>query len=128
MQSQASSILLIDDDILLQELLALALTSYGYTVEKAGDAYQGMEVVKQTAVDLIVLDMLVPVFASLKFLYWLRQERRQTTPVLVLSSAEWPGSDRDLLEAGASLVAFKPLDWEGLVAKVGACLAPESAL
>lgn len=126
MQSQPPLILLIGDDPLLQELLTLGLAAYGYNLHTANALDSAKQFLKKTPADLIVLDMLMPALAVLKFLYGLRQQSKQMTPVLALSAAEWPGTEQDLLEAGASAVVFKPIELESLVAKIRHCLPPES--
>ena len=116
-------ILLVDDDALLQELITLSLEADGYAIHKANDGRQAMALLQSTSVDLIVLDMMMPVLDGLKFLRWLRQERKQDTPVLALTAMQRPNSEQEILAQGASAVAFKPVDLSTLAAAVKDLLA-----
>ena len=117
------NILLVDDDLLLQELISLSLEVDGYIVHKANDGRQAMAMLEATAVDLIVLDMMMPVIDGLRFLRWLRNERKQDTPVLALTAMRRTGSEQEILAQGASAVVFKPVDLPSLSAAVKGLLS-----
>lgn len=63
-----SRILIIEDEKLLRDAFALLLTSVGHQVELAENGKVGLEKVKQTPPNLIILDMLMPVMDGLQFL------------------------------------------------------------
>lgn len=53
-------LLVIDDDKNMRELLELELTDNGYAVMTAGNAFDGMRVLKDKSIDLVVLDIKMP--------------------------------------------------------------------
>ena len=118
-------ILLVDDDDAIRDLLSIVLEGSGYRVQTAADGRQAKEALsqQQSAPDLIVLDMMMPVMDGLAFLQWLRQERRATIPVLGLTAMEKAGSQQAILDAGATLVIFKPVNTPHLVTAVNKLLA-----
>lgn len=58
--SQSKTLLIVDDDKALREMLALSLTTAGYDIEKAATGKQAMDVLQQKPVDIVLLDMGMP--------------------------------------------------------------------
>ena len=52
----SASLLLVDDDTALAELLAIRLESHGYQVTVAENGNQALAILKQTAIDLVITD------------------------------------------------------------------------
>jgi len=69
------TILVIDDEEMLRELVRSALTHYGYTVLLAQNGQEGLEIVRKyrTAISLILLDMTMPVMSGEETLRRLKQ-------------------------------------------------------
>ncbi len=82
----AKRILLVDDDRNSVRFLSAVLRSHGYDPVAAHDGDEGLEKIKQTQPDLIVLDVMMPkktgfaLFAQLK-----RDERFKQIPILMLT-------------------------------------------
>mgnify|MGYP001337934185 CR=1 FL=1 len=55
-----TSILLIEDDKLLREVLATALTQHGYAVAQAEDGEQGVKLFRAGPTDLVITDIVMP--------------------------------------------------------------------
>ncbi len=53
-------ILVVDDDDLLREVIATALTQTGHNVFQAGDGHQAVELVRANTIDLVLTDILMP--------------------------------------------------------------------
>ena len=121
----AQRILIVDDDELLQELLALHLEVEGYEVLSAPDGRAALEMLRQERPDLILLDLMMPVMDGLRFMRTLR-EVPAPPPVVVLSAA---GGDhqreRDVRAAGAHAVVRKPIEPGALVDCIRATLDAE---
>ncbi|MDX1606437.1 MAG: response regulator transcription factor [Candidatus Competibacterales bacterium] len=111
-------ILLVDDDALLQELLAMHLEYGGYAVSTAGNGREAMDRLATETPDLIMLDMMMPVMDGLQFLRWLRQEQHSAIPVLALTGMQKPGGDALILDTGANAVLYKPVDHRRLLASI----------
>ena len=54
------TILVVDDDPAIREMLKLALTTAGYQVQEAGNALDARETISNQAPDLILLDWMMP--------------------------------------------------------------------
>ena len=113
------SILVIDDDVELTEMLSTYLTSMGYNVTVKNDGEAGLsEATSGKRYDLILLDVMMPKIDGFDVLKKLRVSH--TTPVLMLT-ARGDDYDRILgLEIGADDYLPKPFNHRELVARIKA--------
>lgn len=113
-------ILLVDDDAELCGLLGEFLRREGYTVDCEHDGHAGLEHAAQPAVDLVVLDVMLPGIDGFEILRRLRQ--RSKVPVIMLTAR---GEDVDRivgLELGADDYLPKPFNPRELAARIRAIL------
>lgn len=61
------TVLVIDDEVDLQQLVKIALKSKGYIVETANNGLEGLEKLKRIKPDLIILDLNMPKMGGLEF-------------------------------------------------------------
>jgi DNA-binding response OmpR family regulator len=116
-----SSLLLIDDDIELCELLASWLTQEGFQVSACHDGNSARRALADQAPDAVVLDVMLPDGSGLELLKQLRSDH-PGLPVLMLSARGEP-LDRILgLELGADDYLAKPCDPRELTARLRAVL------
>tara|TARA_R110002012_G_scaffold30295_2_gene92131 strand:- start:1529 stop:2236 length:708 start_codon:yes stop_codon:yes gene_type:complete len=113
------SLLLIDDDQALTELLQEYLSAQGYTIHVASDGEAGLLAAKSGQhYDLIILDVMLPKVDGFEVLKRLRSTH--VTPVLMLT-AKGDDFDRILgLELGADDYLAKPFNHRELSARVKA--------
>jgi len=105
-------ILVCDDDKEIVEAIEIYLQQEGYEVIKAYDGAQVLEILKKQAVDLLILDVMMPIHATLK----IREE--SSIPIIILS-AKSEDSDKILgLNIGADDYLTKPFNPLELVARV----------
>ncbi len=115
-----ASILLIDDDAHIRDIVRFALTREGFAVAEAGDGRQGLEMAQATAPDLILLDIMMPEMDGTEVCRRLRRDGR--VPIIFLSSRD-DEIDRILgLELGGDDYVTKPFSPRELVARVKAVL------
>lgn len=115
-----ASILLIDDDAHIRDIVRFALTREGFAVAEAGDGRQGLEMAQTTAPDLILLDIMMPEMDGTEVCRRLRRDGR--VPIIFLSSRD-DEIDRILgLELGGDDYVTKPFSPRELVARVKAVL------
>ncbi|QQE65461.1 DNA-binding response regulator [Leptolyngbya sp. BL0902] len=124
---EAERILVIDDEVLIRETVALALTDEGYQVVMAESGQQAMELIfpspSQTAlqVDLAIIDLMLPGVNGLDICRMMRHHHLDT-PILILS-ARSSELDRVVgLEVGADDYLPKPFGMRELVARCRALL------
>jgi len=118
-----STILVVDDEPEICELVSYNLSREGYRVLAERDGESGLERVFKSPPDLLILDLLLPKQSGLDILRSIRAEpRTKTLPVLILSAR---GTEMDKLvgfERGADDYLTKPFSPKELVARVGAIL------
>jgi len=124
----AGTILVVDDDPQIRDVLRIALGRVGFTVTEAVDGATGLAAVAQTNPDLVVLDIGLPEMDGREVCRRLR--RTSEVPVLFLT-AEGDEIDRVVgLELGADDYVTKPFSPRELIARLRAILKrtrPEEA-
>jgi two-component system response regulator MprA len=116
-----SRVLVIEDDPRVRRSLERALRSEGLEVTVAADGAEGLEVASSLEVDVVVLDVVMPVIGGLDVVRRLRA-RGFRIPVLMLT-ARYAVSDRVAgLDAGADDYLVKPFALDELLARLRALL------
>ena len=125
-----ATILLVEDEPAIQELIAANLTRAGHHVLRAGDAETGQRIVRDALPDLILLDWMLPGMSGVEFAKRLRSEERTRSIPLIMLTARGEEQDKVAgLEAGADDYVTKPFSHRELVARIKAVLrrrAPET--
>ena len=125
-----ATILLVEDEPAIQELIAANLTRAGHHVLRAGDAETGQRIVRDALPDLILLDWMLPGMSGVEFAKRLRSEERTRSIPLIMLTARGEETDKVLgLESGADDYITKPFSPRELVARIKAVLrrrAPET--
>jgi two-component system response regulator MprA len=116
-----SRLLVVDDDLDVRDSLRRALGYAGYAVTTAGNGAEALAAVAQAPVDLIILDVLMPMLNGLDMCRALRG-RGDGTPVLVLTARDAIDDRVAGLEAGADDYLVKPFALRELLARVHALL------
>ena len=116
------SILLVDDDELLRELMELALSVEGYDVMVASNGAEGLDMLRKASCDLVVLDLMMPVMDGMRFMRILADEIASPPPVIVLSAAGEGQRSEEMLQFGAKAVVRKPVDTGELLERVRSVL------
>lgn len=115
-----STILLVEDNPHIMKINAEALGMYGYDIIKAASVAECMEALRWHAVDLIVLDIMLPDGSGIDLCRELK--KNYSIPILFLSAL---GESRDVVEglrAGGDDYLAKPYDLEVLAARIEARL------
>jgi DNA-binding response OmpR family regulator len=116
----AKTILVVDDETRLVELLEAYLKQEGFRVVSAGNGRQAAEVARREKPDLIVLDIMMPEVDGLQFL---REHRRRADTPVILLTARVEDEDRIVgLELGADDYLTKPFRPRELLARIRAVL------
>lgn len=120
MAQSRSRILVVDDDEDLRELLVRYLTDNGYDVAGAGDAAAAKRYLAAQAVDLLLLDVMLPGEDGLSLA---RELGGRGGPSIIMLSARGEEIDRIVgLEVGADDYLPKPFSHRELLARVAAVL------
>ena len=118
-----ATILLVEDEPAIQELIAANLMRAGHHVVRAGDAETGQRIVRDALPDLILLDWMLPGMSGIEFAKRLRADERTRAIPLIMLTARGEEQDKVLgLESGADDYITKPFSPRELVARVNALL------
>jgi len=96
------SVLVIDDEQTILNLISKSLTRNGYAVDSAENGEKGIEKIESNDYSLILTDLIMPGLSGEQVLQYLRSIQKKPTPVVGMSGTPW------LLEK---------IDFDGVLAK-----------
>jgi len=116
-------ILIIEDDPDIVELVRYNLSKEGYQVAAVGDGVAGLEKIRKSQPDLLVLDLMLPKLSGMEVCKEIRRDEvLKRLPILMLT-ARSEEMDRVIgLEVGADDYVTKPFSPRELVARIRALL------
>jgi DNA-binding response OmpR family regulator len=110
------TVLVVDDEPTIREVVATYLRRDGYRMLEAGDGNRARELIERETPDLVVLDLMLPGTDGLALCRWIRS--RSELPVIMLT-ARGEEADRIVgLELGADDYVTKPFSPRELAARV----------
>jgi CheY-like chemotaxis protein len=111
----AECILVVDDDDAIREFVAMALQDEGYEVVSAQDGFAALNIVKQMQLDLIILDMRMPIMDGWAFLMAYQDIPTPHAPVIAVSA-----NNRAVAGTTVDVVHFmsKPFDLDQFLESV----------
>jgi DNA-binding response OmpR family regulator len=117
--SRQYKILVIEDDPLLQDAIAVWLGLAGYTVVVAHDGHEGLVELSKERPDLVITDVVMPGLNGIEMIRSIRQFRSglSSVPILVLTGS-FIEYGSEAISAGADRALAKPVDPEVLLAHV----------
>lgn len=110
-----STILIIEDDKDINEMLTSLLTNNGFNVENAYSGTEGL-LVHSDNVDLILLDLMLPGKNGEEIIKELKE--KNNVPVIVMSAIEDVNKKIDLFSLGANDYVTKPFNNDELIARI----------
>lgn len=113
-------LLVVDDDRKMVELIRLYLEKDGYRVLTAYDGREALDIARQQAPDLVVLDLMLPGVDGLDVCRLLRSESQ--VPIIMLTARSTEGDTLLGLDAGADDYITKPFSPRELLARIRAVL------
>lgn len=114
-------ILVVEDDVNLNYLIAKVLTKNGYEVYQSYAVNGAYDVLYKTYIDLIITDIMMPGKDGYQFIKSLRNEQIDI-PVLIITAKEEFKDKVKGFEVGADDYLVKPINLEELLLRVGAIL------
>lgn len=119
----ANTILIVEDEPAVRELLAATLEGAGYETVKAVDGSEAQHLVADRNPALILLDWMLPGMSGLEFARWLkRDERLSGIPIIMLTARDEENYKVQGLDAGVDDYVTKPFSTRELLARIKAVL------
>ena len=115
------SVLVVEDDASIALGLRINLEAEGYVVLMADDGERALEIARNSAPDLVILDVMLPRMNGLEVLQTLRKEGIMM-PIIILSARTGEMDKVTGLELGAEDYVAKPFSLAELLARVRAAL------
>ncbi|NTV15281.1 MAG: diguanylate cyclase [Desulfobulbaceae bacterium] len=120
-QEQCCTILIVDDDPLVLELLGLSIKSFGFTFAAVNNGREAMEALKKQEFAIVITDMIMPEVDGMQLLEHIKSTYPQTD-VVVVTGYTGTFSYTDVIRAGASDFIAKPFNSDELAAKINRIL------
>ena len=122
----AVSVLVVEDDRNIAELLQMYLEKEGYAVTVAADGGQGLSAFRASKPDLVLLDVMMPVMDGWAVCRAIRAE--SATPVIMLTAKGETDDKVAGLKQGADDYITKPFEMKEVLARIEAVLRRTSGV
>jgi len=122
----AISVLIVEDDKNIAELLQIYLQKEGYAVTIAADGGQGLTQFRSLKPDLVLLDVMMPVMDGWTVCKSIRAESQ--TPIIMLTAKGETDDKVTGLKAGADDYITKPFEMKEVLARIEAVLRRSGGL
>jgi two-component system KDP operon response regulator KdpE len=109
-------ILVIDDDSAVTDLLSLLLRSQGFEVSATTNSTDGLNMIRENAPDVVVLDLMMPEMDGWQICKAVREFSQ--VPIIILSALNDPSMIASVLDAGADDYLTKPTPSRVLIAHI----------
>jgi len=109
-------ILVVDDVTVNREILKRWLSRRGFSITEAADGYEALRIVEQEAIDLILLDIMMPKLNGTEVVRAIRRTRSQLSlPIIMVSAKSFNEDVAQSLDIGANAYITKPVDFKRLL-------------
>ena len=124
MEPSDITILIIDDAKEARRFLNANLIHSGYSTLTAGNGEEGLKLLKDSKVDLIMLDIIMPVMDGIETLEILKADKDlKQIPVIMITADESTDTTVDCMQKGACSYVTKPYDFSYVFKQIEHCLA-----
>lgn len=115
----SKSILIVEDEKVLQDVYKLVLSSQGYEIYTADNGVEGLKQLQVTKPDMVLLDLFMPVMDGKEFLKNIHTADYPKTKFVVYTNLSDSETEKEMLSLGAHKFVLKasmaPKDLIGLV-------------
>jgi len=119
----SATILVVEDEPSIQELIAASLAQSGHKVLRADSAEDALRLVSEALPDVVLLDWMLPGMSGIQYARRLRnEERTRSLPIIMLTARSEEHDKVAGLEAGADDYLTKPFSPRELLARIKAVL------
>jgi len=120
------SILVVDDDYVMQRVAVTMLSALGHSGVVVEDGSEAIACLRQRSLDVVLMDVMMPVMDGLQALALIRAQERSTgghQPIIMLTGHAEPNDVLRLKQSGADGYVQKPIDIAALRTELKRVLA-----
>lgn len=117
------TVLIVEDDEIVREVMDLTLSQAGYRVVTAASGEDGLDMLRRMQLDLVLLDVHMPRVSGLDMLLAMERLARPAPPVVMVSANRGAATVRGAMALGCAAYVAKPFTPEGLLERVRKVLA-----
>lgn len=110
-------IMVVDDDKSTRMYMKALLKDAGYTVSLAENGLDALQVMEHEHVDLVILDIMMPLMDGYQFTEELRSGN-SNLPILMVSAKQLPADRKQAYQVGTNDFMTKPVDGEELLLRI----------
>ena len=118
MVAQQSSVLVVEDELLLRTMLRTSLSAGAFAVEEAHSGEEALDRAQQASFDLVLLDADMPGIGGVEACRRLKNRSPRTGIVAMVTEHDLSGDEIQVLEAGADDYVTKPFGVRELIARL----------
>lgn len=118
------TILVVDDEKNIREMLAFAIEMEGYQVKTAGDGLEALTLIKQSPIDLVISDIKMPKSDGVELLDKAK-EGNDEVPIILMMTGFSEFSIEEAYHRGAEAFFSKPIDTKALFGMIERLLLPD---
>jgi DNA-binding response OmpR family regulator len=118
-----SSVLVVDDDPMIADLVAFKLGPLGYDIQTAPDGLSGLELAHRIHPDLIMVDWMMPQMSGVEFCRLARDCELAEIPIILMTARTDPEDIAEGIRAGATTYLPKPVRLSDLATKISELLS-----
>jgi|SRR6185312_6597221 len=111
-------VLVVDDDTMMLSAITKKLEDNKIEVISTTDAVEGLKILSDEKIDLIISDIIMPCISGFTFLTMLRNFYYSKVPLILISGYNQQSILQNAYNLGASYFISKPIDYEQLLIKV----------
>ncbi len=115
---KGKTILVIEDDAKIRQLIKIYLEKEGYEVYTAEDGHQGAEHFEDIDPCFVIMDLMLPRINGEALCQWIREEQESDIPIIMLTAKVDEASKINGLKMGADDYITKPFSPQELVVRV----------
>lgn len=121
-----NTVLVVDDEPDIRDVIHVYLRNEGYQVIEAANGEEALNIIKTTSVQLVILDVMMPIMDGIKACFKIREV--SPTPIIMLSAKEEDIDKITGLTTGADDYMVKPFNPLELLARVKAQLRRQTLI
>lgn len=117
------TILVVDDERAIREMIVMALENEGFSCAEAADGHKAETILNEVTPDLALVDWMMPGLSGVNFIRKLRKsEATKNLPIIMLTAKAEEDDLVQGLESGADDYITKPFSPRALIARINALL------